>query len=365
MSGALKRSLAFNFFEASYSTPDMVALGVEAEKHGFSSVMMGDHLLDLTGTVKVDPWTVLSYIGAKTKEIRLTTQVTDALRTHPAKLAHIAATLDELTGGRVTLGLGAGESMNLVPFGIDFEKPRVRVSRLREAIQVIKMLFKSSKEERVSFKGQFYRLEEAWLQQLPVQKLLPIGIGALGARRSLELVGELGDGWQPAYNTLDLFRTRLATIKEAARSFGRNPRSIDYSATILAVISDDEKVIRRAVDAYRGSILSLAPKLVKQMGLPPSTRVDSSYDYQRVLPNDPVIQQMDRTIKKIPDEVVKQFMVIGSADELVEAIDGYRKAGATSIIFWDMVAEGLSNSAPMAVQNMRLMRDSVIPQFAD
>src|SRR5207247_2220073 len=109
------------FFQASYSTPNMVRAGIEAEKHGFHSVMIGDHFLDLSGLVKVDPWTVLAYIGSRTQKIRLTTYVTDVLRTHPSKVAHIAATLDELTGGRVTIGLGAGESMNLIPFGIGFD----------------------------------------------------------------------------------------------------------------------------------------------------------------------------------------------------------------------------------------------------
>ena len=232
----MKHPLGFSFFQASYSTQKMVEAGVAAEKYGFQSVMIGDHFLDLSGLVKVDPWTVLAFIGSKTKKIRLTTYVTDILRTHPAKVAHIAATLDELSGGRVTLGLGAGESMNLVPFGIDFEEPAVRVARLREGVQVIRMLLESRKEQKVNFDGEYYHLKAAWLQQLPVQKRLPIGIGALGARRSLELIGEMGDAWLPAYNTLELFRKRVGIIKQAARVSGRNPDSIEYSASILAVI---------------------------------------------------------------------------------------------------------------------------------
>ncbi len=341
----------------------MVEAGVAAEKCGFRSVMIGDHLLDLSGLVKVDPWTVLAFIGSKTKKIRLTTYVTDVLRTHPAKVAHIAATLDELTGGRVTIGLGAGESMNLIPFGIDFDEPAARVARLREGVQVIRLLLGSSKERKVDYKGGYYRLEGAWLQQQPIQRHLPIGIGALGARRSLELTGEMGDAWLPAYNTLDLFRKRIGIIKEAARSSGRNPDSIEYSASILGVISKDKKTIGNAVDAYRGSILSLAPRQVKRMGLPSRVLVDPSYDYQQVLPDNPVIEQMSDAIKQIPDEVVEDFLVIGSAGELVEAIEAYRKAGATNILFWDMVAEGLLDSLPLGVKNMKMMQEKVMPHF--
>ena len=362
----MKHKLGFGFFEASYSTPNMVEAGVAAEKYGFSSVLIGDHLLDLSGVVSVDPWSVLSFIGARTKKIRLTTHVTDVLRTHPAKVAHIAATLDELTDGRVTIGLGAGESMNLVPFGIEFDPdPKERIARLREGIQVIRALLESSKEKKVTFEGRYYHLKDAWMQQRPAQRHLPIGIGALGSKRTLRLIGELGDEWLPAYNTLDLFRERIGIIKAAASGAGRNSDSIEYYASILAVISKDKTVIGKAVDAYRGSILSLAPRRVASMGGGRSRiKVDLGYDYQQVIPDDPVIGKMDGAVKKVPDDVVEKFMVIGGADELTEVISAYQRAGATSVLIWDMVAEGLMNSLPLAVKNMKLINEKVMPHFA-
>lgn len=359
------RPLRFAFFQASYSPADMVEAGMAAEAAGFDSVLIGDHLLDLSGTVSVDPWTVLSYIAARTKKIGLTTSVTDALRVHPAKLAHMAATLDELSGGRVTLGLGAGESMNLVPFGIEFDPdPAQRTARLREAIQVIRALLDSSQEKKVDFAGRYYRLKDAWMQQRPAQRHLPIGIGALGSKRTLRLIGELGDVWLPAYNTVDLFRERVRVIEDAARKAGRDPAGVERYASILAVLSRDEKTVARAVDAYRGSILSLAPRTVASMGGGRSRiGVDLGYDYQRVVPGDPVISKMDGVVSKVPDEVVKRFMVIGGTDELTEAIDAYRRAGATSVLVWDMVAEGLMNSLPTGVKNMRLIQERVMPHF--
>jgi len=340
-------------------------VGVAAEQHGFDSVLVGDHFLDLSGLVKVDPWTVLSYIGSKTKKIRLSTYVTDVLRMHPAKVAHIAATLDELSGGRVTIGLGAGESMNLTPFGIEFDaEPGQRIARLREGIEVIRALLVSGKDHRVTFDGRYFRLKDAWLQQQPVQRPVPIGVGALGSRRGLELVGEMGDLWLPAYNTLELFRERAKVIRAAAKRAGRDPDSIEYYASILGVISKDKSVIKKAIDAYRGAILSLAPRQVRRMGGKSSRiMVDLGYDYQRVIPDDPVIRRMDRSVSRVPDQVVEDFLVIGSAPELVEAIESYRKAGATSVLLWDMVAEGLFNSVPTAVKNMRLFEQKVMPHF--
>lgn len=358
------RPLKFGLFQATYSTHDMVEIGVQAEKHGFHSVMMGDHFLDLSGLVKIDPWTVLATIGAKTKRIRLTTYVTDVLRTHPTKVAHIAATLDELTHGRVSVGLGAGEAMNLVPFGIGLEPPETRLERLREGIQVIKALWSSSKSKRVNFQGKFYRLRDAWMQQQPTQKLgPPILIGALGASRMLRLVGEIGDGWVPAYSSLELFEKRVRIIKEAAVSNGRDPNSIEYTAPILGVMTKEQKTKKKALQAYKSLLLSLAPKYIRRVGLPESVEVDPTYSYQQVIPGDKVVKDSEALAMGIPDELVEKFLVIGGAEDLVEGVDHYRKAGATSILFWDMVAEGLLNSIPVAVKNMRIFRENVASHF--
>lgn len=89
--------------------------------------------------------------------------VTDTQRQHPAVTAHCVSTLDELTDGGAALAIGAGEVMNIKPFRLPWEDSRGRAERLSEVIQVIKLLLGSSRENPVSFSGNFYNPTESWL----------------------------------------------------------------------------------------------------------------------------------------------------------------------------------------------------------
>ena len=93
-------------------------------------------------------------------------------------LAQSAATLRLMTGGRCVLGLGLGEAMNLLPFGM---KPSSQTARMREAVELIRLLWTSSFENRVSYKGRFYAFDGAWLQ-FPNPGPVPIYVGALGPK---------------------------------------------------------------------------------------------------------------------------------------------------------------------------------------
>src|SRR5271169_3888120 len=107
-----QEDLRFGIIASCFPALDIVRAGVLAEECSFDSIWIPDHFTDLYPTGdRVDPWTVLSAIGAQTKRLSLGTVVTDTQRTHPARTAQIVATLDELTEGRAFLGIGAGEAM--------------------------------------------------------------------------------------------------------------------------------------------------------------------------------------------------------------------------------------------------------------
>ncbi|MEM2970613.1 MAG: LLM class flavin-dependent oxidoreductase, partial [Candidatus Bathyarchaeia archaeon] len=111
-----------------------------AEKIGFDSYWMPDHLV-ATGVKRweaLEAWSTLCALAVQTKRIKLASGVSDTYRHHPAVLAQMAATCDVLSNGRAILGIGIGEAMNLVPFGILHDKP---VERTVEAIQIIRRLF--------------------------------------------------------------------------------------------------------------------------------------------------------------------------------------------------------------------------------
>src|SRR5579862_8273487 len=178
-----KKSLTFSREVVGDNVDDIVSDGIEAERLGFDMVWVPDHLVDIRPLQAItDTWTTLAYIGAKTQKIKLGSGVTDIQRMHPAKIANTVANLDNLTKGRVVLGIGAGEIMNTKPYGIPFEEKSVRVRRLRENIQVIKLLWAARYEQPANFTGEFYSLNNAHLSMSPLQRPSPpIYIGAFSS----------------------------------------------------------------------------------------------------------------------------------------------------------------------------------------
>jgi len=359
-------SIQFTLFEAIYSTPDMVKVGILADKYNFDCVMMGDHALDFTGLVKADPWGVLSNIGAKTNNIKMGTDVTCLYRYHPSKIAHIVATLDELTRGRIILGLGAGEAMNVEPFGIKFEKPIQRIRRLKEGIEVIRALWNSNENNRVDYDGEFYKMNKAWLQQEPYKNIPPIYIGSLGGEKMLNLIGEIGDGWQSACNSIEMFRDRVKIIKESAIRNKRDYNKIDKCATIVGVMTEDKKIQKQAIEGYKHVILILNNiKSLIKLGLELDNPDNIDLSYQTILAKQDAVKESAKIAQQIPDEFTEQFMVLGTSEEFIEKIDQYKKAGATNIFLWDWVAEGLNRSPKMAEENLRIFNNKVMKYFKE
>jgi len=213
---------------------DIIRLGIRAEKEGYDVAWVCDHLLDIgppNEPWNPDPWTTFGYLAARTEKIRFATSVTDYQRVHPGKLAQVLATLDELSQGRVTLGISTGEAMNNVPFGIPWEKPCVRVEKLEEYIEAIRLLWHAKNTSPVSFRGRHYHLEDAWVDiaNAARQQYLPVCIGAFGSKRLLDLIGRVGDGWLPVYITPELYQQKLDIIFRAAKEVGRDPESIEAS----------------------------------------------------------------------------------------------------------------------------------------
>jgi phthiodiolone/phenolphthiodiolone dimycocerosates ketoreductase len=137
----------------------------------------------------LDGMAVAAAAAVMTRNVPIATSVVDTVRRHPALLAQSALTIDHLANGRFILGLGSGESENIVPYGFDFSTP---VSRFEEALKVIRLLWDS--DGPVDFEGRFYQLHHARLDTEPYQGHFPeIWIGASG-KRMLDLAGRYADG---------------------------------------------------------------------------------------------------------------------------------------------------------------------------
>jgi len=154
-------------------------------------------------------------MAVETSKVRLGCLVYCAGYRHPAVLAKAATTIDHLSGGRLELGLGAGwHQMEFEAYGLPFEPPGVRLRRLAESVEVVRLLFT---EETADYDGEFYTLRQARNTPKPLQPHPRIWVGARGPK-ALALAGRLGDGWNVAYVSAAEFAKSAATVREHAGS---------------------------------------------------------------------------------------------------------------------------------------------------
>ncbi|TME45305.1 MAG: LLM class flavin-dependent oxidoreductase [Chloroflexi bacterium] len=164
-----------------------------------------------------DPLVAMAAAAGATSKVTLGTAVTEALRRHPVELAQAFLTLDHLAPGRVICGLGSGEALNLLPYGIPFERP---VGRLQEAVRIIRLLWSS--DGPVDFEGEHFHLRQAVLGLEPTTQGPPeIWLAAHGPRM-LDITGRYADGWLPEFLPLDDYRSRLKRIHQARQDAGRS-----------------------------------------------------------------------------------------------------------------------------------------------
>jgi G6PDH family F420-dependent oxidoreductase len=182
----------FKLAAEGYAPDELVQQAVKAEQAGFAFVEISDHFHPWLEAQGHSPfaWSVLGAIAASTERIGLATGVTcPFIRYHPAIVAQAAATLDLLSTGRFTLGVGAGERLNEHVVGRGFPEVTIRHRMLRESIEIIRALWSG---EDVSYEGEFLRLEDARLYDVPVDP--PQLVVAAGGPEAAALAAELGDG---------------------------------------------------------------------------------------------------------------------------------------------------------------------------
>jgi probable F420-dependent oxidoreductase len=230
--------------------PEYVAMARAAEEVGFDSIWVGDHLL-YRGDGRPergpwDAWTLLAGLAAVTERVTLGPLVACTSFHRPGLLARAAATVDELSGGRLVLGLGAGwNEPEYRAFGVPFDH---RVERFAEALEIVRRLLAG---ERVTFAGTYETVADAVLLPKPA-RTPPLMIGATGPRMLATSLPQV-DAWNTWYdvygNTAEGFARLNATVEEAARAAGRDPAGIERSACVLVVLdrAAGERPIRDGV----------------------------------------------------------------------------------------------------------------------
>lgn len=195
--------------------------------------------------------TTLGALAAETRHARLGCLVFYVGYRNPASIAKAAATLDHISGGRFELGLGAGwHEQEATAYGYDFPGVGTRLDMLDEASTIIRGLLT---QERTTFHGKHYQVEDASNLPVPVQDHLPIWIGGMGEKKTLRLVAKHADGWNAAYTTPENFARLGKVLDEWCEKEGRDPASLKRSVNLTFNLATDDAGAGKEREALRAA----------------------------------------------------------------------------------------------------------------
>ena len=220
---------------------DWVALADACEQNGVEALFRSDHYISGTDEDRpvLDAWATIAGLAARTTTLRLGTLVSPATFRHPSVLARNAATADEISDGRVTVGLGAGwMEREHEAYGFDFLTARQRIARFSEQLEIVHGLLR---QDRFSFSGNEYRLQDAPGLRRPQ---LPILVGGSAFPGTAEPAVRFADEYNTFFATVDEVRERKRKLDEACERGGRDPATLQYSLMAPCVLGTTPDEVR-------------------------------------------------------------------------------------------------------------------------
>lgn len=226
------------------------------ENADFVGLFRSDHFTNSNppDLESLELWTSLTWLASNTQRIEFGPLVTPFSFRHPVHTARMAATVDDLSNGRLTLGLGAGwNEREHHLFGYDLLEPDSRFERFNEGMEVVTRLLRS--DEPITFDGRFYQLREATLLPRPGRRGGPkILVGGNGLKRTLSYVVRYADEWNCVSLTPQEFTERNMKLNEMLNVAGKKPESVRRSMMTGCVFGKDDATLREKL-AARGKSL--------------------------------------------------------------------------------------------------------------
>ena len=294
----------------------------EAEELGFAGLFRSDHFTngqppDLDSLEMIIS---LAYVADHTSRIHFGPLVAPLSFRHPVQLARQAAALDDLSGGRMILGLGAGwQEREHETFGFALGDIDTRMRRFEEGLQVVTRLLRE--DGPVTFEGQFYRLHDAVLLPRPQRAGGPrILIGGSGPKRTLPLVARYADIWNGTFISASEYGQRQATLDGLLREAGRKPEDVKRTVMCGSVFARDEVELERLLAARRQR-----PELA------------------------------GKSLDEVGDALAERGVVVGTADAFTRRLREYADAGAEEIMVQWLDLDD--------VERLRTFAESVVAQF--
>lgn len=242
-----------SILQPSDAADPLIGLAKQVEALRFDSVWVGDSFVTRH---RLEPLTLLGAISMVTKDVTIGTAALTAVLREPKTLAHMIGTLDQLSAGRLVMGLGMGEPL---PVNNEFDAVVMsyteRISRVDEAVRAFKAVWREQEE---NLKGTYYDLSELRLQGPPMTEGGPgIWLASNGKPKAVARTGKMYDGWMPVHIDPAQYRASLAQIREHAQAAGRDPERIHPSLYVNVNIDQDTATAEAALNAYTGRYYQL------------------------------------------------------------------------------------------------------------
>ncbi|AGK60595.1 Coenzyme F420-dependent N5,N10-methylene tetrahydromethanopterin reductase-related flavin-dependent oxidoreductase [Archaeoglobus sulfaticallidus PM70-1] len=302
----------------------IIKSAVFADRNGFDSVFTPDHLvgIGIKNWSSYEAFTLLGVLAKLTTKVKLGTCVSDVIRRHPAVLAQFAVTLHDFSSGRAVLGLGAGEGMNLVPYGMDNS---YLASKLEEGVRIVRGLMEN---EKLTFKGRFFEVDNAFI--MPRRKV-PIWIAG-NSPRTMEITAKYADGWIPTAGMgAKRYGEHLRRIRNLAEKFGRRIEAGVFGYVV--VDNDYESAVRRIeLPAKLLSIMSPARKQFLKEEIDVPDLLSFTFD-------EDTVKKALEIASKIDFDEVKHRFIFGTPEDVIEKLDEFRKAGAEHFVLTPLVRD--------------------------
>jgi F420-dependent oxidoreductase-like protein len=237
---------------------DLLGLAKAAEQLGFDAFFRSDHYLAMGAALErgglpgpTDSWVTLAGLARDTSRIRLGTLVSSATFRHPGPLAVSVAQVDQMSSGRVELGLGAGwYEREHTAYGIPFPGLAERFDRLEEQLAVITGMWTTPVGERFSFDGEHYPVVDSPALPKPAQQGgIPVIVGGGGPKRTPELAARYAAEYNLAFAPVERFREQRDRVLAACAALDRDPATIKFSVAAVACIGRDEAELARRAEA--------------------------------------------------------------------------------------------------------------------
>lgn len=302
MAAALRVGVQLPEVEREVRWAEYASMARTAEEVGFDSIWVGDHYLYRDdGRQERGPWeawTLLAGLATVTERVTLGPLVACLNFHHPAVLAKTAATVDELSGGRLVMALGAGwNRTEFDAFGIPYDH---RASRFEEGFEIVRRLLDG---ERVSFEGRFHRTRDAVLLPRPARRP-PMMVGSTGARMLAATLPSV-DVWNTWYdwygNTAEGFGSKVREIDDACERAGRDPATLERSACVLIRLGDTaERPNEAGVTPLHGPLDAIGAGL---------TEIAAAGADELILVVDPITEGSIRALGPVVDELQRGAIV--------------------------------------------------------